>query len=350
MEVSAAIYELIPTHRFGISRETSEFYNTLLVKITHNGITGYGEAFPSARYEQSAEKNLRVLQQIDFPEFSDLCDIFQPWILHEWLTDICEGVDSLISAMTSAYYDVFGQIFDTPVTSLAGSAGLEWPLSSFTIGIDNLETIRTKVAEAESYPLLKVKLGSDNDEQIMANVREMTDKLVRVDANEGWNKEEALEKIEWLETLNVEFVEQPLPAGNPDDVQWLREQSPLPIIADEDCRHIDDLPEILPAYDGINIKLVKCGGITAALRMCHTAKTFGKSVMLGCMVESSAGIAPAAAIGGFADYLDLDGNLLLSNDPFTGPRAKNGSFSELTAPGLGVTEQQYIAWETLYKS
>jgi L-alanine-DL-glutamate epimerase-like enolase superfamily enzyme len=158
----------------------------------------------------------------------------------------------------------------------------------------------------------------------------------------------ALEKIQWLTTQNVQFVEQPLPAKNFDDMRKLYEQSPLPLFADEDCIIPSDLPQLMNCYHGINIKLVKCGGIAPAIQMIQTARTFSKQIMLGCMVESSAGIAPAAHLAGGADYLDLDGNLLLSNDPFHGPRAACGQFSPLVQPGLNVSQDEEIAWETLF--
>jgi len=350
MKLSAALFKLIPTHKFGISRESNTEYTTILLKLEKNGYTGYGEAFPSRRYEHSAETNYSILTGADFSVLDQLTDQFQSLPLQSWLSDTFEHIDSLASGLSAACYDYFGRKWGITAAEFTGSQGLSWPKSSFTIGIDELDIIEQKVREAGAYPLLKIKLGTDQDEEIMGLIRELTDKPLRVDANEGWDREQALERITWLASQNVEFIEQPIPAGNYDDIRWLTERSPLPVIADEDCRHIEDLPDVLSCYDGINIKLVKCGGITPALQMIHTAKTFGKSIMLGCMVESSAGIAPAAVLGGLVDYLDLDGNLLLSNDPFDGPRAEKGRFPEFTAPGMGVSETTDIEWETLYQT
>ncbi len=348
MKIDAALYKLIPTHRFGISRETSTEYTSILLRITQNGITGYGEAFPSNRYENSAEQNVEIFKSAPFQSMETMFDHFQPKALQRWAGDSFQNIDSLISGFTSAYYDYFGKKLGISVAELIGYGSEKLPLSSFTIGIDEAEVIRQKVKEAENYPILKIKVGTDRDEEIMGIIRELTDKPVRVDANEGWDKEEALDRIKWLESQNVEFVEQPIPAGNYDDVRWLQERSPLPLIADEDCRHVDDVAKLMDCYDGINIKLVKCGGITPALQMIATAKSFGKSVMLGCMVESSAGIAPAAMLGGGVDYLDLDGNLLLSNDPFDGPKAENGKFGAFSGNGLEVQPIKEIDWETIY--
>jgi len=348
MELSANIFTLIPTHQFGISRETRSEYQSILIRISDGNTTGYGEAFPSNRYEDSAESNFNVLQDADFSEMVTYLDTFQPLPFQRFISEQCREIDSLIAGLSGAYYDYFGKKYDLPIPEMIGTGGLPLPVSSFTIGIDNLDVIRQKVEEAKPYPLLKIKLGTENDEEIMQVIRELTDKPIRVDANEGWDKQVALEKIEWLNTENVEFIEQPIPAGNYDDVRWLQERSPLPIIADEDCRHVEDVPLLMDCYDGINIKLVKCGGITPAIQMIHTARTYHKSIMLGCMVESSAGIAPAAVLGGLVDYLDLDGNLLLSNDPFDGPRAENGEFGPFERNGLGVSPKTDMHWTVLY--
>jgi len=350
MKIDAALQKLIPSHRFGISRDMSTEYTSILLRIEHNGIIGFGEAFPSNRYEKSAEHNLKIFKNAPFTNTESLFTHFQPKVMQRWTEQAFNNIDSLISGYTSAYYDYFGNKLGISVAELIGFWGENMPLSSFTIGIDEEAVIRQKVKEAEQYPILKIKVGTDRDEEIMGIIRELTDKPVRVDANEGWDKKEALDRIHWLESQNVEFVEQPIPAGNYDDVRWLQERSPLPLIADEDCRHVEDVPKLMDCYDGINIKLVKCGGITPALQMIATAKSFAKSVMLGCMVESSAGISPAAMLGGGVDYLDLDGNLLLSNDPFSGPRAENGKFGEFSGKGLGVEPVEEIDWKTIYSS
>lgn len=347
MEISAALHTLKPTHQFGISREVRTEYQTLLIRITHDSHTGYGDAFPSARYESTAEENLDTLRSADLTILTEEMATFRPAPFQRKVERAVNQTDSLCAGLTGAYYDLHARRLCVPAAELVGSAGLSMPVSSYTIGLDDPEVMRQKVREAEEYPLLKVKLGTDRDEEIIQTIRSETDKPVRVDANEGWNAEEALRMTDWLAGENVEFVEQPIPAGQYDEMRWLRARSPLPLIADEDCRHVEDLPLILSCYDGINIKLVKCGGITPALKMIHTARTFQKTVMLGCMVESSAGIAAATALGSQVDYLDLDGNLLLSNDPFSGPRAEGGHFPELTTPGLGIEPLVDIDWQKI---
>lgn len=348
MKIEAALFELVPTHAFGIARGTSTSYHTILLRMEAMGIEAFGEAFPSSRYENTAEENLHILKHYPWRDVDELRDRFQPVIFHRWAQDHSQGAQSLVSGLNSLYWDYFAQRLRIPVAALAGFHGMDVPQSSFTIGIDEPDIIQQKVKEAENYPILKVKLGTDRDKEIMSLIRDITDKPVRVDANEGWSAEEALEKIQWLTTQNVQFVEQPLPAKHFAAMRKLYEQSPLPLFADEDCIIPSDLPEIMECYHGINIKLVKCGGITPATQMIQTARTFGKKIMLGCMVESSAGIAPAAHLAGGADYLDLDGNLLLSNDPLNGPKAESGRFPPLVQPGLNVNQEAEIAWETLF--
>ncbi|HJM85984.1 MAG TPA: enolase C-terminal domain-like protein, partial [Candidatus Marinimicrobia bacterium] len=210
-------------------------------------------------------------------------------------------------------------------------------MTSFTIGIDDREKIKEKVLEAEEYPLLKVKLGSDHDKEIINTLRDVTDKLIRVDANEGWDLEEGKRMCDWLSERNVEFVEQPLPADNLDDTAKLREHSPLELVADENCIDSEDIPSISDAFDGINIKLMKCGGLREAFKMIQMARERQMKIMLGCMIETSVAITAAAILSPLVDYADLDGNILASNDPFDGVKVRDGMLVLPEGPGLGVT-------------
>jgi L-alanine-DL-glutamate epimerase-like enolase superfamily enzyme len=185
--------------------------------------------------------------------------------------------------------------------------------------------------------VLKIKVGKKNDDEIIGAVRSETDKPLRVDANEGWkSKEEALEKIQWLKSEGVEFIEQPLPADMIKETAWLRERANMPIIADEAVKKTADIPVLAQAYDGINIKLMKSGGLLEALGMIHMAKALDLKIMLGCMIESSVAVTAAAHLAPYVDWADLDGNLLISNDPFSGVKVKNGRFVYNDRPGLGV--------------
>jgi L-alanine-DL-glutamate epimerase-like enolase superfamily enzyme len=211
------------------------------------------------------------------------------------------------------------------------------PITTMSIGIDTPEVIRQKIAEAADFPVLKIKVGRDDDAQILDSVRRVTDKPLRVDANEGWKtKEVALEKIRWLRGLGVELIEQPLPSVMLEETRWLRERVDLPIIADEAVKTAADIPALAECYDGINIKLMKAGGVQEALNMIRMARALGLKVMLGCMVETSVAIAAAAHLSPLADFADLDGNLLISNDPFRGPQVVKGKLILPDRPGLGV--------------
>jgi len=200
------------------------------------------------------------------------------------------------------------------------------------------------VQEAGRYPLLKIKLGMENDEELISAIRAVTDKPLLVDANEGWkNKEEALEKIKWLALQGVKVIEQPLPARMLEETHWLRERSDIPIIADESVKTAADIPSLATAFDGINIKLMKAGGLQEALRMVWLARTLGMKVMLGCMIETSVAISAAASISPLADYADLDGNLLITNDPFTGVTVHEGKLMLNDNPGIGVVPLSQLA-------
>ncbi len=226
-----------------------------------------------------------------------------------------------------------------PLYALLGLDPRKTPVTSYTIGIDTPEIVAEKIREAEGFPVLKIKMGLENDREIMETVRARTDRPVRIDANEGWTRDEALEKMRWLEGLNVELVEQPLPAADLEGVRWLAARTSIPIFADESVRVASDVPKLAGAFHGINIKLMKCGGIREALRMIHTARACGMKVMLGCMIESSIGITAAAHLSPLADYADLDGNLLIRNDPAAGVTTLNGKLVLPEGPGLGVSAQ-----------
>jgi L-alanine-DL-glutamate epimerase-like enolase superfamily enzyme len=211
------------------------------------------------------------------------------------------------------------------------------PVTTFSIGMDKPEVVRQKVREAEPFPVLKIKVGLKTDEEMIASVRAATKKPLRVDANEGWrDKEEAVRKINWLESQGVEFVEQPMPAEMLEETRWVRGRVHIPIIADEACLHPRDIPRLVNAYDGVNIKLMKCGGVQEAFRMIQVARALGLKVMLGCMIESSIGVTAAAHLSPLADYADLDGNLLIANDPYRGVTVERGKLILPDGAGLGL--------------
>jgi L-alanine-DL-glutamate epimerase-like enolase superfamily enzyme len=202
-----------------------------------------------------------------------------------------------------------------------------------------------KTREAAPYKILKVKVGKPNDEEFIKAVRsEAPDKPIRVDANEGWtDKEEAIKKIEWLVKNGIEFIEQPMPSHMMEETAWLRDRSPVPIIADEAVKSARDIPKLAEAYDGINIKIMKSGGLQEAMRMIWLAKSLSMKIMIGCMIESSVAISAAAQMCSLIDYADLDGNLLISNDPYVGATLIDGHVVVNDKPGIGVKEARHIS-------
>jgi L-alanine-DL-glutamate epimerase-like enolase superfamily enzyme len=241
------------------------------------------------------------------------------------------------AAIDIALMDWLGKKLDIPLCRYFGLDPRDTPLTTFSIGIDTPEMTRRKVREAEAFPILKIKVGLDTDEPTIEAVRSETSKPLRVDANEGWkDKEEAVRKINWLESRGVEFVEQPMPAEMLEETRWVRSRVHLPIIADEACLHPADIPRLAGSFDGVNVKLMKCGGVQEALRMIEIAKSLGMKTMLGCMIESSIGITAAAHLSPLVDYADLDGNLLIANDPYSGVRVDKGKLILPSGPGLGL--------------
>ena len=211
------------------------------------------------------------------------------------------------------------------------------PVTTFSIGIDTPEITKQKTREAAEYPILKIKVGLATDEPTIEAVRSVTKKPLRVDANEGWkDKEEAVRKINWLEKQGVEFIEQPLPAEMIEETRWVRSKVHIPVIADEACQHAADIPKLKDAFDGVNIKLDKSGGVLEAYRMIQLARALGMRVMLGCMISSSVTVTAAAHLSPLVDYADLDGNLLIANDPFHGVLVQKGKLILPNRPGLGL--------------
>jgi L-alanine-DL-glutamate epimerase-like enolase superfamily enzyme len=329
---------LILRHTWTISRDSSDFRDNVFVCIERDGVHGWGEAAPNVRYRQSVEQTVTALQEAR--GLVESGDWFQYVDMQEkWKTAVadqsCAG-----AALDMAILDWVGRKLDVPLYRLFGLDKRKTPVTSFSIGIDKPDVVQQKVKEAADFPILKIKVGRDNDAEILAAVRQATDRPLRVDANEGWqDKERALQKIRWLQGLGVELIEQPMPAEMIEETAWLRRRVNIPIIADEAVKYAADIPKLAEAYDGINIKLTKAGGIQEALRMIHVARAVGMKVMLGCMIESSLAVTAAAHLSPLADYADLDGNLLISNDPFVGVTVEHGKLILNDRPGLGISER-----------
>lgn len=317
-------------HTFRLSRGASDVRHNLLVELEHEGRVGLGEAAPIPRYAQDRDSSAAVVESMvgrlgDPRAFRDTAR-----------AAAVDGQEAAQAAVDMALHDLAGKRMGVPLYELLGLDRRAAPATSYTIGLDAPEVVERKVREAGAYEILKVKMGSDEDRAVLETVRGVTDRRLLVDANEGWTLEDARGRLEWLAGLGVELVEQPLPADRLEETRALRRESPLPLFADESVHRAEDIPRIASAFDGINIKLAKCGGIGEALRMIATARAHGMRVMLGCMVESSVGITAAAHLSPLVDYADLDGNLLIADDPFTGVRIVDGRIVLPGAPGLGV--------------
>ncbi len=329
------IKDLNLKHTWTISRNSSNVKHNVFVKYTRNGVFGIGEAAPNIRYDETPESTVEVIKQAQ-----PLVKKFDPW----HFVDLGYAIHNITEAQTAgkcaidiAIMDWVAKSLGVPLYKYYGLDKSKTPVTSFSIGIDTPEVMQQKIKEAEDYPILKIKMGKENDEEIMKAVRDVTDKTLRVDANEGWtDKEEALEKVKWLEKMNVEFIEQPMPSDMLEETRWLRDRVNIPVIADEAVKSAADIPKLATAYDGINIKLMKSAGIQEAMRMIWMARSLGMKVMLGCMIESSCAIAAAAHISPLVDYADLDGNLLIANDPFSAVKVEKGQMILSDKPGLGL--------------
>lgn len=326
-------YDLHLRHTFRLARGASDERHNLLLELEHDGLVGLGEAAPIERYEQdwqtAAAAAETIIAQLEDPtHFYDAARVLAP-----------DGQPAAAAAIDMALRDLAGKRLGVPLYELMGIDPAAAPPTSFTIGMDTPEAVAAKVEEAGDYEILKIKMGSDDDRQILQVVRDLTDRPLRVDANEGWTLEGAVERLEWLQAMGVELVEQPLPEGEIEAMRELRRLSPLPLFADESVHRAADIPQLAEGFDGINIKLMKCGGIGEALRMIATARAHGMQIMLGCMVESSLAITAAAHLSPLVDFADLDGNLLITNDPFEGVKVVDGRLVLPDAPGLGVTSR-----------
>jgi L-alanine-DL-glutamate epimerase-like enolase superfamily enzyme len=327
-------------HPFNIAslpRSISTDKEVLLISIEHEGHVGWGEAAPASYYGQTLESVEEVLAESRSMLGSDPVAID---MVLDRLEERFGDQSAALAAVDGALHDLAGKLLGKPVWQWLGLDSSNLPLSSMTIGIDDLESIGQKVREAAAYPILKVKLGTEVDEEILVMVRrEAPDKLLRVDANGAWSSGEVLEHCRRLARFNLELIEQPTSPGDNEALPALRSEGIGPLMADESCVGIDDVEKCVGLFDGITIKLSKCGGIRRGLEMIRMARRLGLSVMLGCMVETSVGIGSAAQLASLADYVDLDGHLLLADDPFEGIGGYEGKLTLTDRPGLGVVKR-----------
>lgn len=342
MQLQAEILPLRTRHAFHIARAVAPpVRETVWVRLLdEEGNEGWGEAAATPFYGETAESVTAILPRLG-AALADAAagDPFAIERIEQALGRVIGRNPAAKSAISAALHDLVGKRLGQPVWRLWGLDPGDAPRSSFTIGIDELEVMRDKVREAADYPILKIKVGTERDEAILRMIREEApQKTLYVDANTAWTVKQAIEAVAMLREFGVEFVEQPLPKGDIEGLRLLRERSPLPIFVDESCETSADIPRLAGAVDGVNIKLAKCGSLREAIRIVHCARAHGMQVMLGCMVESTLGIAAAVQLAPLMDYVDLDGAALLANDPFHGPGLEpDGTLRFNGDPGLGVS-------------
>ena len=336
MNLDYTTYRIICSHPFGISRSTHTYYDIVYIYISDGEYIGRGEAAPSVRYDESTNQIITHLKSID--------NIDNNLNLEEgafWCKKNSNGISSLEAALSTAWLDLWTKKNNRRISTYFNS-GKNMLYTSFTIAIGDLDLIPKKIEEAKSYNILKIKLGINEqyDKNIIKLIRKETDKIIRVDANEGWDLDTGKKMCKWLADHNVEFVEQPFKAQNLGDTAKLRDVSPLPLIADENSIKSSNIPDIAHAFDGINIKLMKCGSLFEAKKMIDLARKYDMKIMLGCMVESSIGITAMSNLSPQVDFADLDGNLLIDNDPYIGVKVVDGKLKLPSGDGLGLTLNQ----------
>jgi L-Ala-D/L-Glu epimerase len=337
MHIDAKPIDLKLTTPFRIARGVQTVASNAIVHINHNGYTGHGEAAPDEFYGEDVETVLACVARFAGNLGND------PFAIE----DVMNQLDKIIrlnpaakAAVDMALYDLIGKMLGVPLYKLLGLNAAHAAHTSFTLGIDSPTEMAKKALKAIDYPILKVKVGTRHDLDNIKAIREVSQAVIRVDANTAWTAKEAIQAINALAPYTIEFVEQPVAPRDLAGLKLVRENVPLPIIADESCVTVEDIPRVAECVDGINIKLMKCGGLRHALKMIHVARAHNLRVMIGCMIESSLAITAAAHLTPLVDYADLDGHLLIDNDPYVGVGVLNGKLVLPEGPGLGVKARE----------
>lgn len=335
MHLSFEPYELKLKHVFTVSSFSRSTTPDVQVRIDYDGYTGYGEASMPPYLGQTVGSVCSFLKKVDLEQFPD------PFCIDDILTyidSLSPGDSAAKAAVDIALHDLVGKIIGAPWHRMLGLNPEKTPNTTYTIGIDTDEMVKLKTREvAGQFKILKVKLGTPRDREMIRAIREVSDLPIAVDVNQGWkNKKKALDEIFWLKEQGIVMVEQPMPKEMLDANAWLTERSPLPTFADEAIQRLKDIPAIKGAYTGINIKLMKCTGMREAWKMMNYARAEGMKVMIGCMTETSCAIAAAAQLSPAVDFADLDGNLLIANDIFRGTTVVDGKITLNQLPGIGI--------------
>src|SRR5204863_9409903 len=335
MRLRLHAFDLPLAHTFTISRESITSQSTLIVELTQDGVSGYGEATSNKYYGFTIERMARDLAALA-PRL-EATTLDEPATLWSSCQPALADDPFALCALDQAAHDLWGKLRGQPVWKLWGLSTEKTPLSNYTIGIDKIEVMVAKMKEFDGWPIYKIKLGTDRDLEIVAELREHTQATFRVDANCGWTADQTIRNAPQLKALGVEFIEQPLRADRLEDMKRVGAECMLPVIADESCITESDVAKCHQAgFGGINIKLVKCGGLTPARRMISEARRLGLKVMVGCMTESTVGISAIGQLLPLLDYVDMDGAVLLAEDVATGVRLERGRCIFPDLPGHGV--------------
>ncbi|MDR0973698.1 MAG: dipeptide epimerase [Prevotellaceae bacterium] len=329
-------YELKLQHVFTVATYSRTTTPDVQVQLEYDGIVGYGESSMPPYLGESTESVMNFLAKVDLSRFNDP---FQMEDILAYVDSVMPGNTAAKASIDIALHDLVGKLLGAPWYKIWGLDKEKAPNTTFTIGIDTADVVREKTLEAVGkFKILKVKLGRDNDKEMIETIRSVTDLPIAVDANQGWtDRQYALDMIHWLKEKGIVMIEQPMPKTQPDDNAWVTQHSPLPVFADEAMQRLSDVQRMYGAYTGINIKLMKCTGMREGWKMLNLARALGMQVMVGCMTETSCAISAAAQLSPAVDFADLDGNLLISNDRFSGVKVIGGKLTLEDKPGLGLT-------------
>lgn len=336
MQLAYKPYQLELKHPFAIAKFSRTSTPIMLIRLTYENIAGYGEASMVPYMGESVESAIAFLNKVDWNRFIFPFD-FEEVI--NYLDNIDPGQPAIKAAIDIALNDISGKLLGQPCHQMYGSDPAKMPVTSYTIGIDSPEVIREKVLDASGFKVLKIKLGRDNDRELIHTIRSVTDLPLYIDANQGWtDRAQAIDMIYWLHDQGALLVEQPMDKTDLEGNAWLTGRSPIPIVADEAVQRLSDMEALKGAYHGINIKLMKSGGMYEAHQMILKARSYGMKVLIGCMSETSCATQAGMSLAPLCDWSDLDGPWLTKNNPFKAPEMKNGRYALNNLPGLGLEE------------
>jgi len=335
LKLSFRAYDLQLRHVFTIANSSRTTTPVVLTEIEYDGMIGFGEASLPPYLGETQASVIEFLKKVNLEQFADP---FQLEDILSYVDKVAENNTAAKASIDIALHDLLGKIMEQPWYKIWGLDKSKAPSTSFTIGIDTPDFVKQKTLESNSlYNVLKVKLGRNTDKEIIETIRSVSDKPIAVDINQGWaDKHAALDMIYWLKERGIVLVEQPMSKHQLDDIAWLTERSPLPVIADESFQRLTDLEHLKGAFSGINIKLMKCTGMREAWKILTVARAAGMKVMIGCMTETSCAISAASQLSPAVDWADLDGNLLINNDIFSGTTIVNGKLTLTNLPGIGI--------------